>query len=132
MTPRPRCFECGKASTRKHYVVPKARGGTQTVPLCAHCYELVQVTRSSIVRDDLAKAKARGVKLGGPTLPVDQLALRVKAMKVSGMSRQAIANVLNAEGVPTLRDAPQWTANTVRGLLERRALRPPTGDDSAD
>lgn len=123
MTPRPPCFECGKPSTRKHYVVPRARGGRQTVPLCAQCYELAQVTRSSLIREDMAKAKARGVRLGKQPYPVDELALRVQAMKDSGMSRRAIADVLNAEGVPTLRDAPRWSPNTVRGLLERHALR---------
>jgi hypothetical protein len=80
----------------------------------------------------MAKAKARGVRLGAQPHPVDELALRVLGMKASGMSRRAIADLLNDEGIPTLRDAPRWTANTVRGLLERKALQPPKSSAAAD
>jgi len=32
------CFECGNAADHHHHVVPKCRGGTQTVPLCTSCH----------------------------------------------------------------------------------------------
>lgn len=117
------CFECGKASSRKYYVVPKQRGGNKYVPLCAACFKLAQRDIGMLTKDALAKAKRRGVQLGRSPLPADALALRAQQMRSSGMTRQAIADAFNAEGVPTLRDAEQWTPSTVRGLLSRRALQ---------
>lgn len=41
MPPRTaRCFECGEPARHQHHVVPRARGGTKTVPLCAQCHAL--------------------------------------------------------------------------------------------
>jgi len=117
------CFECGKPSSRKYYVVPKQRGGTKSVPLCASCLGLTRSDMATLTKEALAKAKERGVQLGRAPLPADALALRAQKMRTSGMTRQAIADTLNAEGVPTLRDAERWTPSTVRGLLSRSALR---------
>lgn len=121
------CFECGKlllpGSLRKYYPVPKQRGGTKSVSLCASCFKLAQRDMSMLTRDALAKARKRGVQLGRAPLPADALALRAQEMRTSGMTRQAIADTFNAEGVPTLRDARQWTPSTVRGLLSRNALQ---------
>jgi 5-methylcytosine-specific restriction endonuclease McrA len=36
---RKACFECGNPAHHEHHVVPKALGGTATVPLCIDCHE---------------------------------------------------------------------------------------------
>src|SRR6266436_5527144 len=35
------CFECGARADYNHHVIPRAHGGTKTVPLCATCHALV-------------------------------------------------------------------------------------------
>ncbi len=45
------------------------------------------------------------------------LLARLQAMKGEGLSTQAIANRLNAEGVPTLSGRGQWQRGTVGNLL---------------
>lgn len=39
------CFECGEPATCRHHVVPRALGGTQTVPLCNRCHEHIHGSR---------------------------------------------------------------------------------------
>jgi hypothetical protein len=61
------CFECGKPAENNHHVVPKSRGGTKTVPLCAACHALIHdkpITSSQLTKDGLAAAKAHGTLLG--------------------------------------------------------------------
>jgi len=36
-----KCFECGEPAHANHHVVPKALGGTQTIPLCNKCHSKV-------------------------------------------------------------------------------------------
>jgi hypothetical protein len=78
---------------------------------------------ATLTREALAKARKRGVQLGRAPYPADDLALRAHEMSGSGMTQQNIADTFNTEGIPTLRDAAQWTPSTVRGLLSRRALQ---------
>ena len=35
------CFECGSAAAHEHHVIPRAKGGQRTVPLCERCHGLV-------------------------------------------------------------------------------------------
>jgi hypothetical protein len=42
---------------------------------------------------------------------------RLRAMYAQGLSYQAIANQLNAEGIPTLSGKGRWRAGTVGNLL---------------
>jgi hypothetical protein len=61
---------------------------------------------------------------GRPRRPAvqDLPALRkhIVAMRASGMTLQAIANRLNAEGVPTLRGGKQWRPSSVQVALGYR------------
>ena len=84
----------------------------------------------------LAAAKARGVKLGGPKLAEAQAKGQVaqkadakkraanvmpliREIKAAGItSMNAIAQTLNARGIPTARGG-QWFASSVRNLLAR-------------
>jgi hypothetical protein len=77
-----------------------------------------------LTREALTQARTRGVKLGRDPLPADKLALRVRRMKRT-QSLQVIADKLNAEAVPTLRqDGKPWTRSGVASLLRRKALHP--------
>lgn len=52
-----RCFECGQPAEFDHHVVPRSRGGINTVPLCRECH---------------AKAHHRNGNMGLATLRGDQ------------------------------------------------------------
>ncbi len=54
-----------------------------------------------------------------PAMPSPKAALltRLRAMQAEGLSLQAIANQLNAEGVPTLSGKGRWQKGTISNLL---------------
>jgi hypothetical protein len=54
---------------------------------------------------------------------VPALKQRIAAMRAEGMTLQAIADVLNAEGIPTLRGGTQWRPSSVQSAAGYR--RPP-------
>lgn len=73
-------------------------------------------------KEALAVRREQGVKLGRPALPKDALGRRMAAMRKRGMTLQAIADKLNAEGQPTLRGGTEWRPSTVRAVLNRKRL----------
>jgi DNA invertase Pin-like site-specific DNA recombinase len=58
---------------------------------------------------------------------VPALKQRIVSMRESGMTLQAIADVLNAEGVPTLRGGAKWRPSSVQSAAGYR--RPPRRAD---
>jgi DNA invertase Pin-like site-specific DNA recombinase len=80
-------------------------------------------------RAGLADAAGRA-----PTIDASVLRDRVAAMRAANMTLQAIADALNAEGVPTMRGGARWRPSSVQGLLgyrrpSRRSSREtPPGD----
>ena len=54
-----------------------------------------------------------------------QLGERVAAMRERGLSLQAIADALNADGVPTQRGGARWRPSSVQSVLGYRRPRPP-------
>jgi peptidoglycan hydrolase-like protein with peptidoglycan-binding domain len=62
-----------------------------------------------------------------PVEDVAALKQRIVEMRESGMTLQAIADVLNAEGVPTLRGGAKWRPSSVQSATGYR--RPPTRQD---
>jgi transposase-like protein len=61
---RPPCFECSLPSDHDHHVVPRSKGGTRTVPLCAVCHAKVHGLKtmwsSELTKAALARAKTLG------------------------------------------------------------------------
>jgi DNA invertase Pin-like site-specific DNA recombinase len=66
-------------------------------------------------RRGLAAARAKGVTAGRPSV-ADQpdLRERIAMMRAEGKTLQAIADDLNAEGVPTLRGGTHWRPSSVQ------------------
>jgi hypothetical protein len=54
-----------------------------------------------------------------------ELRERIAAMREQGLSLQAIADALNADGVPTLRGGALWRPSSVQATLGYRRPRPP-------
>jgi len=52
-----------------------------------------------------------------------EVAARIKALKQQGYSLQKIADLLNAEGVPTLMGRSPWRKSHVDGVLSRLYVR---------
>jgi hypothetical protein len=42
-----KCFECGNNAQHNHHVIPKSKGGVNTVPLCEQChYKVHNITKT--------------------------------------------------------------------------------------
>ena len=67
-------------------------------------------------KEALATIKAKGVKLGRPGMS-PTLKERILSMRDEGLTLNAIAVQLNAEGVPTSQGGSQWRNSSVRSVL---------------
>ena len=76
-------------------------------------------------REALAQKRAQGVRLGRPPMVTTAIADRIAALRADGASLRAIADLLNAEGVPTGHGGAKWHASTVRALLNRQTVTIP-------
>jgi DNA invertase Pin-like site-specific DNA recombinase len=69
----------------------------------------------------LTQVKASGRRAGRPSLrDRPDLVERITAMRSANMTLQAIADQLNAEGVPTLRGGAMWRPSSVQAALGYR------------
>jgi DNA invertase Pin-like site-specific DNA recombinase len=69
-------------------------------------------------RSGLTEVKASGRKVGRPSLrDRPDLVERIIAMRNAKMTLKAIADQLNAEGVPTLRGGAMWRPSSVQAAL---------------
>jgi DNA invertase Pin-like site-specific DNA recombinase len=132
-------FISGLMAERVQFIV--AELGADVDPFILHLFAaLAEKERAMIAtrtRDALARAKARGVKLGGPKLAQARKAA-VKAIEANAdrhaanvlpiireiqraglTSSHKIAKALNDRGVPTARGG-RWQAQTVINVLVRR------------
>jgi Recombinase len=72
-------------------------------------------------RDPARRPRGRpGLTAGSP-----ELARRIELMRERGLSLQAIAAALNAEGIATPRGGAQWRPSSVQSALGYRRPRPP-------
>ncbi len=81
---------------------------------------------ASRTRDGLAALRAQGRPISRAAVADSpKLAERIRKMRGSGKTYQAIADALNKAKVPTLRGAPKWTVSGVRGAAgyERPRIR---------
>lgn len=76
-------------------------------------------------KDALAAKKAAGARLGRPVATSPEIRQRIRDLRHGGLSLQAIADILNAEGIETVRGCA-WTWHNVRRTVESLRL-----DDAA-
>jgi DNA invertase Pin-like site-specific DNA recombinase/peptidoglycan hydrolase-like protein with peptidoglycan-binding domain len=97
------------------------RGGQE---LAARLITLSDWERERIARrtrSGLAEVKASGRSVGRPAVSDrPELVERIVEMRASNMTLQAIADRLNAEGVPTLRGGAMWRPSSVQAALGYR------------
>lgn len=83
---------------------------------------IAQYERQLIVtrtREGLAEAKARGTRMGRPSLLTADVRARIVREHAAGLSLGAIARALNADGVPTGQGGARWYPSTIRAVLAR-------------
>ena len=74
---------------------------------------------SERTRAALARARARGVRLGRPPTMPAHLIKRIHRERKAGSSLAAIANRLNADRIPTTQGGQRWYPATIRHTLNR-------------
>lgn len=67
-------------------------------------------------KDAMAAKKAEGVVFGRPRSVSDEVLERIRGERSAGRTFRAIADSLNAEGVPTAQGGAQWWPATVRRM----------------
>jgi DNA invertase Pin-like site-specific DNA recombinase len=107
--------------------------GVDTDPFMLHLYAALAEKERRLIsqrtKEALAAAKARGVKLGNPTLAANNAAaaaardeaLRETLTPMAGMSSRAIAQRLNELGVQAPRGGG-WSHQTVVRVMSRLGL----------
>ena len=80
---------------------------------------------ASGTRRGLAKGRANGRPSGRPAVShLPELVDRIAAMRAANMTLSAIAEQLNAEGVPTLRGGKKWRPSSIQATLGYRRPSP--------
>lgn len=113
------CFECDQPADHQHHVIPRSRGGTRTVPLCAGCHGLVHdrmfpPDHVRLIREGLTKARAAGVIMGRPRIGAEMeakvLAMRTTSPEVGKMPMglKRIAAALGIGPGTALRIVREW------------------------
>jgi DNA invertase Pin-like site-specific DNA recombinase len=67
----------------------------------------------------LAEVKDSGKQLGRPILIEDATIKKGRRLRAKGHTLRAIADQLNADGVPTAHGGGRWHSSTLRGVLRR-------------
>jgi DNA invertase Pin-like site-specific DNA recombinase len=86
---------------------------------------------SERTRHGLEVARMNGRSVGRPAVADDpDLSQRIAAMRAEGMTLQAIADQLNAEGVPTVRGGAKWRHSSVQAAAGYRRGEQPARDSA--
>ena len=98
-----KCFECGNTAHEQHHVIPQTRGGQKTIPLCSPCHGKVHNIKrsdnhSKLTKEGLARAKARGVKLGNP----ENFSHKTRIKGAESMKEMARRNPNNLKALPVI------------------------------
>ena len=134
-----RCFECDCVAEHRHHVVPKSKGGTRTISLCAKCHAKVHgkhlLKTSVLTRMAIGKKKQSGERVGeipfGYQLAADGVMLvacekeqatirTIQSLREQGLSLRAIAAELESAGLAA-KKAKRWNAVTISNILKRVA-----------
>nr|WP_277627924.1 recombinase family protein [Arsenicicoccus dermatophilus] len=89
---------------------------TTSILACAAQYERDLIGQRT--REALAHKKAQGGQLGRPRNVDEAVVQRIQAQRAERKSLRAIAEQLNAEGVPTAQGGAKWHASTVSTVLK--------------
>jgi DNA invertase Pin-like site-specific DNA recombinase len=109
-------------------------GGHTTARALASVARWEHERLSERTRSGLAAARAKRHAASGASGPdwID-IRQRIAQMRADGMTLQAIADVLNAEGVPTLRGGAEWRPSSVQTAAGyKRRSRPRKIEDLPD
>jgi DNA invertase Pin-like site-specific DNA recombinase len=96
--------------------------GRFTAVMLANAAEFERRQIGERTRAALAAKKARGARLGRPRQTPQALVDRVVRDRDGGSTWQAIADGLNADGMPTQRGGTAWRVSTVQRLYESHRL----------
>lgn len=104
-------------------------GGRLVANVFASVAEWERSIIASRTREGMAELRAQGRPVSSPSVADrPELAARIRVMRAEGMTLQAIADTLNAEGVPTARGGALWRPSSVTnaaGYRRRPARRRP-------
>lgn len=96
-------------------------GGRRAAELLATVSQWERTRISERTRHGLELARMNGRSVGRPAVADDPgLSQRIAAMRAEGMTLQAIADQLNAEGVPTVRGGTKWRHSSVQAAAGYR------------
>lgn len=100
--------------------------GRLVVTIMASVAEWEREQISARTRDAAAERRAQGKKMGreGVRDTNPEIAERIRSERASGSTWQAIADGLNADGVPTARGGRQWRVSAVQAAAGY--VRPPS------
>jgi len=98
-------------------VDPSTPSGEAMISIMACFSQLERRLIAQRTREALAVKRAEGVRLGRPRSLPGAVIERVVAERGAGASLRAIADALNAGGVPTAHGGARWHASTVRAVL---------------
>ena len=126
-----KCFECETTEDlQQHHVVPRSRGGTSTITLCHSCHMKAHgrdskgLNQGRLIKEGLARAKARGVKIGQPKAVLDAARLKAnETCRAKGDATKArykeIFKLIRSEGITSIRKTAE--------RLETLNIPTPTG-----
>ena len=127
-----KCFECETTEDlQEHHVVPKSRGGTKTVTLCYECHMKAHgrtgkgLDHSRLTKEGLARAKARGVKLGTHAQSPDG---RKRVLE----ARFRVSKETNERLFPHIKDAKDngyESLNEISRYLNEKGIKTPRGKE---
>jgi DNA invertase Pin-like site-specific DNA recombinase len=90
------------------------RVATTLIALSARAHERI----ADRTRNRLAERRANGASNGRPAVrDRPELMKRIAVMRARGQTLQAIADQLNAEGIPTLRGGAKWRPSSIQAAV---------------